>query len=61
MSVGGAAPCCHRGPSTTVAGTGLGIDINNVIRNVAVTDIDTEQRRSVLTDVVVVLHFQLVR
>jgi hypothetical protein len=48
MCAGGANPCHHRSPSTTVAG----IDID---RNRAVTDIDTEQRGSILTDVVVVL------
>jgi hypothetical protein len=49
MSVGGVSP------STTVA-----IDINDVVRNAVVTDIDTEHRRSVLKEVVVVLDFQLV-
>jgi hypothetical protein len=51
MCAGGASPCRHCGPSTTV----VGIDID---RNRAVTDIDTEQRGSVLTDVVIVLRDQ---
>jgi hypothetical protein len=55
MSASGASPCRHRGASTTVAG----IDINDVIPNSAITEIDTEQPDSVITDVIVILDFQV--
>ena len=57
MSVGGASPYRCRGPSTSVAGT----NIDDVDWNVAVTDIDTEQRHCVFTDVIAILDFQLIR
>ena len=55
MSVDGAAPCRRLGPSSTFAG----VDIDDVVQNAVVTDIDAEQRRSILTDVVIILDFQV--
>jgi len=57
LSVEGAAPCRRLGPSSTIAG----VDIDNIVRNAVVTDIDAEQRRSILTDIVIILYFQVLR
>ena len=50
MSVDGASPCRCRDPSTSVTG----INIDNVVRNIAIIDIDTKQRLRIFTDVIVV-------
>jgi hypothetical protein len=55
MSAGRANTCHHRGPSTALAIDGIDIDGKG-----AIAGIDTEQCGSVLTEVVVVLHLQLV-
>jgi len=60
LGVNGVAPGRLGRGSSTVTGVGVDIDdVDVVVRNAVVTDIDAKQRRSILTDVVIILDFQV--